>query len=59
MCCLRYLPRYVPSASITAAVLKYCPACTNSYIGSTITIPSSLATLWNRLVVGPSGIGSV
>jgi hypothetical protein len=56
---LRYLPRYVPSASITAAVLKYCPACTNSYIGSTITIPSSLATLWNRLVVGPSGIGSV
>ena len=59
MCCLRYLPRYVPSASITAAVLKYWPACTISYIGSTSTMPSSFATDWNRLVVGPSGMGSV
>ena len=56
---MRYLPRYVPSASITAAVLKYWPACTISYIGSTSTMPSSFATDWNRFVVGPSGIGSV
>ena len=44
---------------MTAAVLWYRPGCTISYMGRTITIPSSFAMLWNRFVVGPSGIGSV
>ncbi len=49
----RYLPRYLPSASITAAVLYSTPGCSCSYTGSTITIPSSLASAANRSIVGP------
>ena len=57
MCILRYMPRNVPSASTTQAVLWYSPVARFSKPEATITTPSSAASLQWASVSSP-GMGS-
>ena len=57
MCIFRYLPKYVPSASIIAVVLWYKPSALFSKSEAIITTFSSLESVESTSVVCP-GIAS-